>query len=544
MIRSCRLLPPSVRLPIASLAASLLLAFSAPGRAQDVLTYHNDMSRSGVKYQESILTWSNVRSATFGKKFSLTVSGDVYAQPLYVSQYAMSDGKTHNVLFVATTRDLVYAFDADGNNPAAGYLWKVALLGAGETYVSYNDVGTDDIQPDIGIIGTPVIDRTTGTLYVVSKSKITSGSKFIQRLHALNLASGAEKLNGPTTITASRPGTGDAGTTVTFNAQLNNQRASLLLAPTPWGPTKKSVYIAWASHGDNGNYHGWVLGYDAANISTQTGAYVASPNGMRGGVWLSGGGLSADANGRIYAVTANGTFDGPTSSDYGDTALQLQCSSHLGVDGYFTPDDQAQLSGSDSDMGVANPMLVKTNNTTNPNVLITADKTGHIYLLNPNKLGGYNTNLNKDVQDFHSAGTFHNNFAYFNHVLYVGPDGNPLTAYTFDVSTAQITNVNSPTFGSHSFGCNGCDGAGTSPSISVNGTSNVIVWAVDNSNYGAGPAILFAYQGGTLKELYDSQQAAGGRDTLANAVKFTTPTVANGRVYVGGHNAVTVFGLR
>jgi hypothetical protein len=208
----------------------------------------------------------------------------------------MADGKLHNVLFVATAHDSIYAFDADGNNPADGHLWRVSLLGHGETYVSFEDVNTTDIKPAIGVVGTPVIDRSNGTLYVVAKSK-TSGRNpvFKQRLHALNLADGTEKLHGPTLIRATLPGTGDGGATVSFDPLLNNQRCALLLSPVQeWGSAtgdarneseargedgiSYSVFIAWASHGDNGQYHGWVLSYNAANISQQTGAWVDTPN--------------------------------------------------------------------------------------------------------------------------------------------------------------------------------------------------------------------------------------------------------------------------
>src|ERR1700760_4627466 len=246
-----------------------LLAAASCARAQDAATWHYNNARTGVQSAETILAPSNVNSANFGKVFSLPVIGDVYAQPLYLRQYPMSDGKLHNVLLIATAPDYVYAFDADGKNPAQGYLWRRPLLGAGETWGSYTDVENVDIKPNIGIIGTPVVDRAGGTIYVLAKSKTSGTTKYIQRLHALNIANGAEKLNGPTTIQATVKGLGDGGTTVSFNPLRENQRSALLLAPTPSAGSGRSVVIAWASHGDHGLYHGWVIAYDAANISHQ-----------------------------------------------------------------------------------------------------------------------------------------------------------------------------------------------------------------------------------------------------------------------------------
>ncbi len=280
-----------------------LLAYASCVTAQDVTTWHYDNARSGVQPAETVLTPSNVNSAKFGKIFSLPVIGDIYAQPLYLHQYQMSDGSLHNVLIVATAEDYVYAFDADGKNPSQGYLWRDFLVGSGETWLTYLDENSDfDIYPNIGIIGTPVVNRAGGTVYVLSRSKTTSGTtKYFQRLHALNIADGTEKLNGPTTIQATVKGLGDDGTTIAFDAQLQNQRAALLLAPTPSAGSGNSVIIAWASHGDQGQYHGWVMAYDAANVALQNGAWVNTPNGVEGGIWMSGGGPSSDGLGNIFA---------------------------------------------------------------------------------------------------------------------------------------------------------------------------------------------------------------------------------------------------
>src|SRR5260370_4120817 len=275
---------------IASLVVALfLVGVSTRSMAgQDVPTFHNDRARSGIQRRETSLTPSNVNTNLFGKLRSFGVDADVYAQPLYLSKYKMADGELHDVLFVATAHDSVYAFDADGNNPADGYLWRVSLLGRGETYVSFEDVNTTDIKPAIGVVGTPVIARSNGTLYVVAKSKTSARNPvFKQRLHALNLADGTEKLHGPKLIQAMLPGTGDGGSTVSFDPLLNNQRCALLLSPVQeWGSAMgderndgtSDVFIAWASHGNNVHYHRWVLSYNTPNTSHPTGPSLITPH--------------------------------------------------------------------------------------------------------------------------------------------------------------------------------------------------------------------------------------------------------------------------
>jgi hypothetical protein len=515
----------------------------------DVLTFHNDIIRSGIQSHETLLTTANVNSAQFGKILTFAVDGDVYAQPLYVSQYTMADNKLHNVLVVATARDRIYAFDADGNNPQAGYLWERVLLGPGETSVPAADVDTSDITPSIGIIGTPAIDRSTGTIYVVAKSKTTSGSPtYIQRLHALNLADGSEKLNGPKAIQASVPGTGDGGATVAFNPLRNNQRAAVLLAPTPNGVTSGSVFIAWASHGDNGQYHGWVISYDAANVSHQTGAWADTPNGSQGGIWMSGGGLSSDGLGNIFGAAGNGSFDANDGgSDYGDSMFKLVLGQGgLALSDWFTPADQAELDGSDLDFGVGGaPLILPAQPGPVPHLMVTADKQGEIYLLNRDDLGEYNGTANTSIQSFNDGGGFsiHSNLVFFNKALYLAPDGGPASMWTFHPGVGLFSPVASSR-SAHTFGCNGCDGGGSNFTISANGQQNGIAWALDYSSYGSGPVVLYAFDASNLStELYDASQAPNQRDQATVAVKFASPTVANGKVFVGSRNAVTVYGL-
>jgi hypothetical protein len=540
-------LPRSLRLiRILCLCLAALLSYATCSFAQDVTTWHYNNGRTGVQPSETVLTPSNVNSAKFGKIFSLPVLGDVYAQPLYLHQYQMSDGQLHNVLLVATAEDYIYAFDADGKNPSQGYLWRRWLVNSGETWLTYLDENSDfDIYPNIGIISTPAVDRTGGTIYVVSRSKTTSGTiKYYQRLHALNIADGTEKLNGPTTIQATVNGLGDGGTTISFNSQIQNQRSALLLAPTPSVGSGNSIIIAWASHGDQGKYHGWVMAYDAANVAVQNGAWVDTPNGTEGGIWMSGGGPSTDGQGNIFIAAGNGTFDANTGgSDYGDTAFRLTLGTSIAVADYFTPGDQASLNNNDQDMGTGAVMLLPTQSGSIPNLAMTSDKSGTIYLINRDHMGGYTTPANSSVQSF-TGGGFKNrsSFAFFNNILYAGFAGAPLQAWAFNPQTELFSTTPQSKSG-NIFGCN-CNGAGSTPSVSANGTTNAIVWTLDNSGSTHTPAILYAYSPANLgTQLYNSTQAANSRDAAAVAVKFTTPTIANGQVYVGGRDAVSVYGL-
>ena len=494
-------------------------------QAQNVLTDHEDNSRDGVQSNETILTPSNVNQSTFGKRFSLTADGYVYAQPLYVANYLMSDGKTHNVLFVATEHDSVYAFDADGNNPSAGYLWKTSLLASGETSVPSGDVTGKDLTPEIGITSTPVIDLSTGTLYAVAKSK-SSGGSYFQRIHALNLADGSEKFNGPTTITASG-----------FDALVENQRAGLALVAG-------SVWITWASHGDGGSYHGWIIGYNAADVSKQTQALNVTPNGSKGGIWLAGGAPSYDGNGNMFVCVANGTFDADSGGkDYGSSALRLAfgSGSTFSVADYFTPHDQSSLSSADADFGTSSPILLPTQTGSLPHLMVTQDKNSTVYLLNRDNLGEYSASSNTDLQDFQpitsTSEAQKHDMAFFNNHLYFASDNSPMLVYTFNPSTERFDTT--PAKSSHSFTRTGA------ATVSANGTSNAILWVIDVSGWKSGtPGILYAYDAnniGTL--LYTSSDAANNRDQAAGAVKMTAPTVANGMVYVGGIQAVVAYGL-
>jgi hypothetical protein len=530
----------------------VLLAYGSFARAQDVTTWHYNNARTGVQSAETILTPANVNSAKFGKKFSLPVIGDIYAQPLYLRQFQMSDGKLHNVLLVATAQDYVYAFDADGKNPSQGYLWRKLLVNAGETWMTFKDVNSDfDIDPNIGIIGTPVVDRAGGTIYVVSRSKTTTGTvKYIQRLHALNVANGAEKLNGPTTIQATVKGLGDGATTISFAPRIHNQRSALLLAPTPGVGSGNSIFIVWASHGDQFRYHGWVMAYDAANIAIRNAAGMTTPNGAEGGIWMAGGGPSSDGLGNIFAAVGNGTFDANTGgSDYGSSAIRFTVGNSLtSVADYFTPANFSSLNAQDQDMGSGALMLLPTQAGSIPHLAMTVDKSGTIYLINRDNMGHFTTPNNSCVQSFSggAASKIRASLAFFNNLVYAGLAGQPLQAWSLNPQT-ELFSTTPQSKSANIYGDNTLtrgNGGGSVPSVSANGAANGIVWALDYSGFYHTPAKLYAYDAANLgTQLYNSTQAANNRDAAAVAVKFTTPTVANGNVYVGGRNAVTVYGL-
>jgi len=517
-------------------------------------TYHNDLYRDGANTQEYALTPSNVTTSTFGKLFSCSVDESVYAQPLWVPNLTVN-GAVHNVVFVATQNDSLYAFDADSNTTPCTPLWHVNLLDSahggtsGETAVPSGlpgylvGAGGGDIQPLVGVTGTQVIDPTTNTLYVVSKSVIASGPTFFQRLHAIDLATGNENFSGPATIAATYPGTGDGTSTTTFVPQLENQRPGLALV-------NGTVYIAWASHEDVPVYpvvppfYGWIIGYNASNLA-QTSVFNVDPNvpssplteGVGdGGIWMSGGAPAADSSGNLYFISANGAFD-PTTSNYGDTLMQLS-PSLVFSNNYFTPSDQLTDDEGDVDFGSGGAVLVDLPaNGGNPtHLIIGGGKDSALYVLNRDAMGGYGDSnaWQKMYINLNNPG-FHGIFAtgaFWNSTLYISTFNGPLQALSLNPSTAYLTqlpNVGPETFAKY----------GPTPSVSSTpNDSNGIVWLIDATQFciptspGCGPAVLRAYNASNLaSEIWNSSQVSG--DAAGNAVKFTVPTVANGKVYVG-----------
>jgi len=503
-------------------------------------TYHNDNLRTGQNPNETTLAPSNVNQNQFGKLFSYPLDGIALASPLYVANVSIPGQGYHNVVYVATENDSVYAFDADGTTSTP--LWHVSFLKTGVTTVPCADTGEcGDIPTQIGITSTPVIDSGSGTIYIVAATK-EGASTWVQRLHALDITTGAEKFGGPVVIQAKVPGTGSgtSGGNVSFDPLRENQRPGLLLI-------SGVVYLAFGSHGDNSPWHGWVLGYNATTLQ-QTMQYNATPNGNGGGIWQGGGGLATDATGDIYFVTSNGDFDVNTGGiDYGDSVVKLGPNGV--VADYFTPHDQLNMSTNNLDLGAGGPVLLIDQTTGSyPHLLITGGKSGTIYVINRDNLGKYNANNdNQIVQSL--PGVFPNgnyevgNFStpvFFNGYVYFGAVNDTLKAFqlTNGLLSAAPTSVSAQVYAIR----------GSSFAISANGTSSGILWALQNNgvspdNDVGNPGVLFAYDANNLStELYDSSQA-GSRDTLDNAAKFSIPLVANGKVFIAGQTQLTVFGL-
>ena len=508
----------------------------------NVTTDHDDNARDGANTSETTLTTSDVNAGTFGKVGSLPVDGQVYAQPLVMAGVAVPGQGTRDVVLVATESDDVYAFDAQGNNPAQGYLWRTSLLQAGETTIPEADYGTTDITPQVGITGTPVIDPATGTLYVVGAFKEANGT-YAQRLYALDVATGAVKLGGPVTIAAgvSGTGTGSTGGKLAFSAFVENQRPALTLA-------NGDVYVGWSAHGDLYNFHGWLIAYSAATLQQQY-AYCDTPNGADGGIWMSGGGIAVDAAGNLYFTTGNGTFDANAGgSDYGMGIEKLSPS--LTVEDSFTPYNEAALSNQDLDYGCSSVIVLPTQAGADPNELLTESKWGTMYLNDGDTggLGEFTANgPNDDLGEANistnaNASNVHNTMSFWDGHAYLGGDAEALKAYAVANGTlaAAPSSQTAHVFGNASVE----DGQGTGPTVSSNSAANGIAWAVDDTGFTTGPAVLYAYNANDLTQLlYSSAQAADGRDTGGAAVKFQDAVVANGYVYVAGASAVTIYGL-
>jgi hypothetical protein len=501
-----------------------------------VTTYHNDSYRSGSNPQETVLTLSNVTMQSFGKRFTFAVQGYVYAQPLYVPGLTIG-GTTHNVLFVATEHDQVYAFDVNSGQQ----LWRTNFLAtSGFRYVissvSSGDVGCGDLVPEIGITGTPAIDTTSGTMYLVAKTKqydtVTHTTSFYQTLHALDIETGKDKVT-PLPISASSPGngTGSIGGILTFDPLVEAQRSALLLL-------KGQVFIAWASHCDHGSYHGYVMSFNEANL-VRSGLYVDTPNGYEGGFWGGGAGPAADSGGSIYAATGNGLYDG--GSDFGDSVLRLTWPSigrSIGLSDYFTPWNQQTLDYNDSDFGSGGAMLLPDQpGTTYPHLLVQVGKEGTIDLVNRDNMGHWHSGSDSQIVQTipYAIGGIWGAPAFWNNTAYFGGSYDRLKAFTFDPHAEKLSySSESPEYFNF---------PGSTPSVSSNATNNGIVWLVENDTYGGGNAVLRAYDASNLgTELYNSEQNPG-RDRVGLAVKFTVPTIADGSVFVGAENQVVVYGL-
>ena len=516
---------------ITSAAATLTVSATAAA-GTDVLTYHNDNSRSAQNLTETVLTPANVNATQFGLLRVLPADGLVDGQPLIASNLSVS-GVLRNVVYVVTENDSVYSYDAD----TGAALVHVSVLGSGET--PSDTRGCSQVVPQIGITSTPVIDRSVGpngTVYVVAMSKNAAGAYF-QRLHALDLVTLAERPNSPVVIQATYPGTANNSVGMTsFQPGQYEERAGLLLL-------SGTVYTAWTSHCDQTPYNGWIIGYDESTLA-QSQVLNVTPNGSEGAIWQAGGGMAADSAGNIYALVANGTFDTtldasgfPFQGDYGNAFIKLSSASMLQVTDYFDMDNTVAESNGDVDLGSGGAMLLpdQTDSTGVVRQLaVGAGKDGHLYVVNRSNMGKFSMSNNAIWEDMPGAlpGGIWATPAYFQGTVYYGDVGGTLKAFGIQQALLGKTPTSQTSI---SFAY-----PGTAPAVSANGSSDGIVWAVQNSN----PAALHAFAAGNLAtELYNSNQAANGRDNFGTGNKFMTPSIANGKVYVGTPTGVAVFGL-
>jgi len=517
------------------LSSGAMIAAACAAYAQsDVFTGHNDVARTGQNLQEAILTPAQVNSSYFGLVHNVHVDGKVDAQPLYISELGISTG-LHNVLYIATEHDSVYAINAD----SGAIYWRKTMLPSGET--PSDDRGCAQVSPEIGITATPVIDRTAGPhgrIYVVAMSKDASG-KYYHRIHALDLITGAEELNGPVTVQATYPGTGDGSSdgTVTFDPARFKERPGLLLV-------NGTIYTSWGSHCDIRPYGGWMMAYDQQTLK-QTAVLDFTPNGSQAAPWNAGAGPAADGSGSVYISLGNGTFDSaltttgfPDQADYGNSLVKLALNgSTLQILDYWTMYNSDAESSRDTDLGSGGLMLLpdEVDSTGKTRHLsVAAGKDGNLYVADRDKMGHYDaTNDGTIYQQLSGVlpGGVWSSPAYFNGHVYYGPTGGSLLS--FPIASAKLGN--SPQSTSVSFVY-----PGATPSVSAYGENNGIVWAVENTS----PAVLHAFDANNLStELYNSNQAASSRDHFGIGNKFMTPTIANGKVFVATIDSVAIFGF-
>jgi hypothetical protein len=499
----------------------------------DVLTYHNDAMRSGQDLTENVLTPQNVGVMTFGKLRILAADGAVDAAPLVVSGL-MVGGTQHNVLYVASEHDSLFAYDAD----TGALLAKTSLLGSSES-PSEPVNGCGQVSPEIGITATPVIDRSAGpngTLFVVAMSR-DAGGHYYQRLHALDLLTLADRLPAQS-VQASAPGNGpnSAGGQLQFDSRQYKERAALLLL-------NSRIYLTFASHCDIDPYNGWIMSYDEATLA-QSAVLQLTPNGTRGSIWDAGG-IAADGSGNVYATVANGTFDTvlnaqgfPQQGDFGNAAIKLATGgAGPTITDFFTMFNTVTESDDDVDLGSGSVLLLmdQTDNAGQVHhLLVVGGKDGYLYVLNRDHMGGFNAGANQIWQQITLGGALFSAPVYFNDSVYVADAGGTLKAFRFANATLPAS-PSSQTAATFAY-------PGTSPAVSANGSANAIVWALESSQ--GAPAVLHAYDAANLgQEYYNSAQAAAGRDSFGNGNKFITPVIANGKVFIGTPSGVAVFGL-
>jgi hypothetical protein len=499
--------------------------------AQRVITSQYDNARTGANLNETKLTPRNVNVQHFGKLLTLQVDGDVYAQPLFLGGVEIPGKGRHDVLFIATEHDSVYAFDAYGN-PATP-LWQASFLKDGFTTVPERDADCPFISPEIGITSTPVIDPDTGTLYVLARTRDGSGffeNTYAQRLHALAVTTGVEKFGGPVEIHAgmSGKGAGSSGGKLDFNPLRDNPRAALLL-------NRGAVYMAWASACDVGPYHGWVMAYDARSLK-QKAVFNASPDADDSGIWQGDTGPAADITGNIFLATGNGRFDaGKGGRDYGDSLLKLDGTS-LRLRDYFAPYNVDELDSGDDDLGSGGPVLLPDQSGDHPHLAVVEGKGGILYLVDRDHMGHWQAGNNSHaVQTIAVPQGVKGSMSYWNHYIYVLADRDVLRQFEVRDGKLSLKAASANAFAPVS----------ATPTVSANGSRDAIVWLLrsQGGNSSERSAVLCAYDAADVtRELYDSGQNPA-RDRAGLSLRFNIPTVVNGHVYVGTKHEVDVYGL-
>ncbi|HTB85728.1 MAG TPA: chitobiase/beta-hexosaminidase C-terminal domain-containing protein [Candidatus Sulfotelmatobacter sp.] len=534
-------------------------AASPPATRVPVLTYHYDNTRQGQNTNETLLTPSDVNTNTFGKLFTYAVDGFVYTEPLIMTNLTIPGQGVHNVVFVATEHDTVYAFDADSNAGAnSGLLWSTNLGVSALDSVSpigrrYSGVNNpySDIAPEVGATGTPVIDPTTGTLYVDAFTREVTGSatNFVHRIHALDVTTGNERSYSPVVVAGFVPGTGvdSSNGVMTFNPMQSIQRAALTLAGG-------QLFVAYAGYGDTDPYHGWLFGYNATNLALATNyVFNTTPNATtnafgvnagEGGIWQGGGGLCVDANTNLYFETGNGSFSANTNGgDYSDSIMKISTTNGFAIADYFTAYDQASLAAADLDLSSCGPLLLpdSAGSLAHPHLLAGLGKSGKMYILDRDALASPHYQPGGDSQILQSFNATANGIwappVYFNGNIYVQPSSAPMQQFSISNAVVNTTSVATAPVSLGSF--NG------GPVVSANGTSNGIIWVLNSAAFqGGGPGVLYAFNATNISQmLYNSSQILA-RDNPGGAMKMTTPTVAGGKVYVPAQYALSVYGLQ
>ena len=513
--------------------AALLLLGATP-----VTTSQYDNARTGATLTETVLTPRNVNAGAFGKIATLTVDGDVYAQPLVVPGLDLPGKGVRGVVFVATEHDSVYAFDASGTDAAP--LWHVSFLDPrrGVTAIPFREVSCPFIRPEVGITSTPVIDAAARTLYVLARTREQDAGappRYVQKLHALDLRTGAEKLGGPVVVRATIDGKGDGSQNgkLTFDPLRENPRASLLLA-------NGTLYLSWASSCDVGPYHGWVMAYDARSLE-QIAAFSTSPDADDAGVWQADTGPAADADGNVFVVTGNGAFDAAPRGgrDFGDSVLRLvRTGRELAVRDFFTPSDQARLNAEDGDLGSGGPLLLPDQPGPHRRLLVLGGKGGTFYVIDRDAMGGFRPGSNAHaVQTIASPGSVFGAAAYWSGHLFVLWSGDVLKDFALRGGRLSASPV--------ARAADRFTDPGATPTVSANGTRDGIVWVIESRGFRAPdrPAVLRAYEAANVAHVLYASEQQPERDRAGTALRFTIPTVADGRVYVGTKGQLDVYGL-